>query len=244
MISIFKSKPKLSALIPDGFIDIHSHLLPGIDDGSKNLKETETLLHQLKAFGFEKCITTPHTLPEVWENTREGILQKYEETKSQLSEILQPMLHHTASEYMLDDSFIDRLQSESMLTLKDNLLLIEMSYMNPPLALKEIIFEIKQKGYKPILAHPERYLYYHKNLKAYELLKDLGVSFQMNLLSSVGYYGLSVAKAADDLLKNDFIDFVGSDVHHQKHVSSFENKIVITSETKLRKAINNNTTFI
>ena len=78
----------------------------------------------------------------------------------------------------------------------------------------------------------------------YELLKDLWVLFQMNLLSAVGYYGPSVAKAADDLLKNDFIDFVGSDVHHQKHVSSFENKIVITSETKLREAINNNTTFI
>ena len=244
MISFFKSKPKLSALIPSGFIDIHSHLLPGIDDGSKSLEETETLLQQLKVIGFEKCITTPHTLPEIWENTREGILQKFDETKSKLSECHQPMLHHTASEYMLDDSFIDRLQSEKLLTLKDDLLLIEMSYMNPTLALKEIIFEIKQKGYKPILAHPERYLYYHKNLKAYELLKDLGVLFQMNLLSAVGYYGPSVAKAADDLLKNDFIDFVGSDVHHQKHVSSFENKIVITSETKLREAINNNTTFI
>ena len=244
MISFFKSKPKLSALIPSGFIDIHSHLLPGIDDGSKSLEETETLLQQLKVIGFEKCITTPHTLPEIWENTREGILQKFDETKSQLSESHQPMLHHAASEYMLDDSFIDRLQSEKLLTLKDDLLLIEMSYMNPTLALKEIIFEIKQKGYKPILAHPERYLYYHKNLKAYELLKDLGVLFQMNLLSAVGYYGPSVAKAADDLLKNDFIDFVGSDVHHQKHVSSFENKIVITSETKLREAINNNTTFI
>ena len=244
MISIFKSKPKLSALIPSGFIDIHSHLLPGIDDGSKSLEETETLLQQLKVIGFEKCITTPHTLPEIWENTRDGILQKFDETKSQLSESHQPMLHHTASEYMLDDSFIDRLQSEKLLTLKDDLLLIEMSYMNPTLALKEIIFEIKQKGYKPILAHPERYLYYHKNLKAYELLKDLGVLFQMNLLSAVGYYGPSVAKAADDLLKNDFIDFVGSDVHHQKHVSSFENKIVITSETKLREAINNYTTFI
>ena len=244
MISIFKSKPKLSALIPSGFIDIHSHLLPGIDDGSKSLEETETLLQQLKVIGFEKCITTPHTLPEIWENTRDGILQKFDETKSQLSESHQPMLHHAASEYMLDDSFIDRLQSEKLLTLKDDLLLIEMSYMNPTLALKEIIFEIKQKGYKPILAHPERYLYYHKNLKAYELLKDLGVLFQMNLLSAVGYYGPSVAKAAEDLLKNDFIDFVGSDVHHQKHVSSFENKIVITSETKLREAINNYTTFI
>ena len=243
MISIFKSKPKLSALIPSGFIDIHSHLLPGIDDGSKSLEETETLLRQLKNIGFEKCITTPHTLPEVWENTREGILQKFDETKSQLSENLQPMLDHTASEYMLGESFIDRLQSEKLLTLKDNIVLIEMSYLNPPLALKDIIFEIQIKGYQPLLAHPERYLYYHKNLKAYELFKDSGVLFQLNLLSSVGYYGPSVAKAADYLLKNDFIDYVGSDVHHQKHVSSFESKIVITSETKLCETLKNNTAF-
>ncbi len=243
MISIFKSKPKLSALIPSGFIDIHSHLLPGIDDGSKSLEETETLLRQLKNIGFEKCITTPHTLPEVWENTRDGILQKFDETKSQLSENLQPMLDHTASEYMLGESFIDRLQSEKLLTLKDNIVLIEMSYLNPPLALKDIIFEIQIKGYQPLLAHPERYLYYHKNLKAYELFKDSGVLFQLNLLSSVGYYGPSVAKAADYLLKNDFIDYVGSDVHHQKHVSSFESKIVITSETKLCETLKNNTAF-
>jgi len=243
MISFFKSKPKLSALIPSGFIDIHSHLLPGIDDGSKSLEETETLLRQLKNIGFEKCITTPHTLPEVWENTREGIIQKFDETKSQLSENLQPMLDHTASEYMLGESFIDRLQSEKLLTLKDNIVLIEMSYLNPPLALKDIIFEIQIKGYQPLLAHPERYLYYHKNLKAYELFKDSGVLFQLNLLSSVGYYGPSVAKAADYLLKNDFIDYVGSDVHHQKHVSSFESKIVIPSEIKLCEALKNNTAF-
>ncbi len=243
MISFFKSKPKLSALIPSGFIDIHSHLLPGIDDGSKSLEETETLLRQLKVIGFEKCITTPHTLPEIWENTREGILQKFDETKSQLSENLQPMLDHTASEYMLGESFIDRLQSEKLLTLKDNIVLIEMSYLNPPLALKDIIFEIQIKGYQPLLAHPERYLYYHKNLKAYELFKDSGVLFQLNLLSTVGYYGPKVAAATDFLLKGNFIDFVGSDVHHLKHVGAFENKIMIKSEDQLRSAIERNTYF-
>ena len=243
MISFFKSKPKLSALIPSGFIDIHSHLLPGIDDGSKSLEETETLLRQLKVIGFEKCITTPHTLPEIWENTREGILQKFDETKSELSECHQPMLHHAASEYMLDDSFINRLQSEKLLTLKDDLLLIEMSYMNPPLALKDIIFEIQLKGYQPLLAHPERYLFYHQNTKMYATLKDLDVKFQLNLLSTVGYYGPKVAAATDFLLKGNFIDFVGSDVHHLKHVGAFENKIMIKSEDQLRSAIERNTYF-
>jgi tyrosine-protein phosphatase YwqE len=119
-----------------------------------------------------------------------------------------------------------------------------MSYLNPPLALKEIIFEIQLKGYEVVLAHPERYLFYHKNTKMYTTLKDLDVKFQLNLLSSVGYYGTSVSKTADFLLKENYIDFVGSDVHHMKHVASFANKLTITSEKQLRAAIERNSYFM
>ena len=118
-----------------------------------------------------------------------------------------------------------------------------MSYLNPPLALKEIIFEIQLKGYQPLLAHPERYLFYHQNTKMYQTLKDLEVKFQLNLLSAVGYYGDKVAKAADFLLKENLIDFVGSDVHHMKHVNAFENKIIIKSEKQLKTAIDRNSFF-
>jgi tyrosine-protein phosphatase YwqE len=135
------------------------------------------------------------------------------------------------------------LQTEPLLTIKDNIVLIEMSYMNPPLALKDIIFEIQLKGYQPLLAHPERYLFYHQNTKMYDKLKDLDVKFQLNLLSTVGYYGDKVATAADFLLKENLIDFVGSDVHHMKHVNAFENKIIIKSEKQLKVAIERNSFF-
>jgi tyrosine-protein phosphatase YwqE len=244
VFSIFKSKPKLSELIPEGFIDIHSHILPGIDDGAENLKQTSELLNRLNKIGFSKCIVTPHTLPEIWENTTEGIKETFESTKLQLEKPLNNMLLHAASEYMINDAFLQRLQTEPLLTLKDNYVLIEMSYMNPPLALKEIIFEIQLKGYQPLLAHPERYFFYHTNTKMYETLKKLEVQFQLNLLSSVGYHGSSVAKTAEFLLKENFIDFVGSDVHHLKHITAFENKIIIKSEKQLRDAIAKNSFFI
>ena len=244
MFSIFKSKPKLSELIPKGFIDIHSHILPGIDDGSENLAQSTELLRRLNAIGFSKCIVTPHTLPEIWENTSEGITATFNDTKLQLEEPLNNMLYRAASEYMINEAFLQRLQTEPLLTLKDNYVLIEMSYMNPPLSLKEIIFEIQLKGYQPILAHPERYLFYHNNTKMYETLKKLEVQFQLNLLSTVGYYGISVAKTADFLLKENLIDFVGSDVHHLRHVNAFENKIIIKSEKQLQKAMDKNAFFI
>jgi tyrosine-protein phosphatase YwqE len=243
VFSIFKSKPKLSELIPDGFIDIHSHILPGIDDGAENLDQSRTLLNGLKAIGVSKCIVTPHTLPEIWDTTSTGISENFQKTKLQLEAPLNAMLHHAASEYMINEAFLHRLQTEPLLTLKDNYVLIEMSYLSPPLALMEIIFEIQLKGYQPLLAHPERYLFYHNTTKMYEKLKKLEVQFQLNLLSTVGYYGSSVAKTADLLLKENFIDFVGSDVHHLKHIGAFENKIIIKSQAALQAAIERNSYF-
>ena len=240
MISFFKSKPKLADLIPAGFIDIHSHLLPGIDDGAKSIEDTSEMLLKLKSIGFEKCITTPHSLPGVWENTKEGILTSFIQTKSELPKSISEMLHITASEYMMNETFHERIQTDELLTIKDNLVLVEMSYLNPPLALLDIIFELKLKGYQPILAHPERYFFYHQNQKMYKTLKELDVLFQLNLLSVVGYYGSSVAIIADRLLKENLIDFVGSDVHHMQHVNSFQNKIIIKSEKKLIEAIERN----
>ena len=243
MFSIFKSKPKLSDLIPEVTIDIHSHLLPGIDDGATDISNTIKLLEGIRKIGFTKCILTPHTLPEIWENTSDGIKETFHTTKNNLEEPLQTMLHRAASEYMINEAFLDRLHSEPLLTIKDNIVLIEMSYMNPPLALKEIIFEIQIKGYQPLLAHPERYLFYHQDTKMYTTLKELDVKFQMNLLSSVGYYGSKVAIAADFLLKENYIDFVGTDVHHMKHIEAFENKIIVKSENQLQSAIERNSFY-
>ncbi len=243
VFSIFNSKPKLSEIIPNGYVDIHSHILPGIDDGAENMLQTTKLLDGLHKIGFSNCIVTPHTLPEIWDNTSKEIQETFYKTKDNLEDPLQSMIQSYASEYMINEAFLDRLQLESLLTIKDNIVLIEMSYLNPPLALKDIIFEIQLRGYQPLLAHPERYLFYHHNIKMYETLKELGVNFQLNLLSTVGYYGEKVAITADFLLKENLIDFVGSDVHHIKHVNAFENKIIIKSEEQLKLAIERNSFF-
>ena len=243
MIHFFKQKPTLSDLIPENYIDIHSHLLPGIDDGSKNINETIMLLEQMNAIGIRNFITTPHIMTNVWDNNQESIQKKLSETKENIN----PNLYNSfnaAAEYMLDSSFLDKIGNENILTLKDNFILVEMSYLNAPLHIYEILFEIQLAGFKPILAHPERYLFYSNNVNEYEKLKNAGCLFQLNLLSTVNYYGIKITKNAEYLLANDFIDFVGSDIHHINHIKAFSDKIKIKNSTKLEKALSNNLFFL
>lgn len=232
--------PLLSDLIPNDYVDIHSHLLPGIDDGAKDINDSKNLLEGLQKIGFAEWITTPHIFSGVWENTAEIITTTLTKTKTELH---QPKLR-AAAEYMLDSNFFDRLKKEeSLLTLKENLVLIEMSYINAPIQLYDIIFEIQLQGYKPILAHPERYLFYGNRHDEFHKLKKSGCLFQLNLLSTTGYYGLGVTKIAQKLLDDKLYDFVGSDVHHEKHINAFGSKIQVKNQANLQSIIENNRFF-
>lgn len=244
MIHFFKQKPFLRDLIPDNHVDIHSHLLPGIDDGASTIEDSISLLNQMCEIGFRNIITTPHIFTNVWNNTENSIKDKYQETFKNTVKNCDYSTLNVAAEYMIDSHFLKKLETESLLTLKDNYILVELSYLNPPINLYEIIFEIQLAGYKPILAHPERYLYYHFEFKEYEKLKKAGCSFQLNLLSTVDYYGKNITKTTDKLLSNDFYNFVGSDIHHQNHINSFSNKVTIKNIEKLNQAINNNLFFV
>jgi tyrosine-protein phosphatase YwqE len=115
--------------------------------------------------------------------------------------------------------------------------------MNPPVQLYDILFQLKSRGYDIVLAHPERYNFYHQNEEAYKKLKRAGCKFQMNLLSVTGYYGNHVLEAANHLLGSDMIDFVGSDIHHVRHIKAFENKVQIKNVQNFEKAIQNNQFF-
>ncbi len=243
MLSLFKSKPKLSELIPSGYVDIHSHVLPGIDDGAQKIKDAEFLLESMIDFGFSKVITTPHTMKNVWDNTTETIKNAHYLVQNELPELSKKVALNCASEYFLDENLMQLIQQERLLTLKDNFILIEMSYLNAPIQLYDFIFELQLKGYQLVLAHPERYNYFHSNKKEFEKLKKAGCLFQLNLLSSVGYYGKDVAQTADKLLENNMIDFVGSDIHHQHHIAAFQNKIIIKNQKEFEKAITNNQFF-
>jgi protein-tyrosine phosphatase len=239
-----KSKPLLKDVIPIDYVDIHSHLLPSIDDGAKTIHDSINLLTRLSDIGVTQFITTPHIINSVWNNTRESIEMTYNSTIETLNNEGVKVILNTAAEYMMDSFFFDLLKKEKpLLTLKDNYVLVEMSYLNPPLQLYDLIFEIQIAGYKPILAHPERYLFYYNNFNEFEKLKKAGCLFQLNLLSTVGYYGNVVTSITEKLLQKEMYDFVGSDVHHENHVNAFSNKILLKNHSDLSLPLSQNSFF-
>ena len=243
MFSLFKSKPTLKDLIPDNHIDIHSHLLPGIDDGAKNFEDTLRLTKALQAIGVSEFITTPHIIQHVWDNTSEEILLKKEATVLRLEKNEINVPFRAAAEYLMDDQFVRLFESGQLLTLKDNYVLVEMSYINAPIQLYSILFDLQVAGYIPVLAHPERYLFYQNNFNEYAKLKKAGCLFQLNLLSIVGYYGAGITKIAEQLLQNGMYNYVGSDVHHDNHIAAFDLKVPLKDLVPLHEAIANNQFF-
>lgn len=243
MFFFFKNKPTLKDLIPDNYIDIHSHLLPGVDDGAQTIATTLQLMKSLKEIGFSEIITTPHTLSHVWENTKEGILLVKKQTLLELKKQDMHIPLRAASEYMMDENFVKLFQNDTLLTLKDRYVLVEMTYSNAPLQLYSILFDLQVAGYIPVLAHPERYSFFHSNFDNYQKLKRVGCLFQLNLLAVVGYYGESIAKVAEQLLQKGMYDFVGSDVHHDKHVAAFGEKVKLKELLALQEVITNNQYF-
>jgi len=239
LISLFRQKPLLKELIAHWQVDIHSHLLPSIDDGAQNAEISESLLLKLQSFGIKKWLVTPHVLTNVWENTPQIIKEAEKLLKAHLDSKGINLDIHAAAEYLMDYAFMEKLSNEKLLPLKENLVLVEMSYINPPIQLFEILYELQLQGYVPVLAHPERYQFYHNQSKYYEKLKKAGCYFQANLASAVGYYGKGVSTCLDELLKQDMIDFVGSDTHHQRHLDSFTQKVNIKNYQKLELVVEN-----
>ena len=243
MLFFKKPRTRLADLIPDGYVDIHSHLLPGIDDGSKDEQNSLDLLNSLKGYGFGQFITTPHVLTGVYNNTRTGITGVEATTKKFLE--AQGITHpfKAAAEYLMDDTFLKLIKNEPLLTLKDDYVLVEMSYLNPPMQLYDCIFEMQLAGYKPVLAHPERYMFYHFKQEEYTKLKRAGCLFQVNLLSLTGYYGKPVFEIAQKLLNENMIDFTGSDTHHERHTEAYKNPVLLKNTEPLIKALNKNSLF-
>ena len=224
MFSIFKKKQQpLISLFTSNYIDIHSHLLPDLDDGAENMEASVALLKRMQSFGINNFVFTPHVIGGVWENSSELISKRLDEFRVHLKMLgIEVSTMRAAAEYMLDDNFIKILNSEKLRPIKDTTVLVELSYLNAPYNVYEILFEVQLKGYQPLLAHPERYSFYHQDFNEYYKLKDAGCQFQLNLLSLSDYYGKNVQKIATRLLEEKMIDFVGSDVHHQRHLEALE----------------------
>jgi tyrosine-protein phosphatase YwqE len=243
MLSLFKSKPLLKDLIPDNYIDIHSHILPGIDDGAKTFEDSLYLTTALQSFGTTQFITTPHIIRHFWENNNQNIKANEEVTRNELQKnnVMAPF--KAAAEYMMDDYFVSLFQTGKLLTLKDNYVLVEMSYINPPIQLYSILFDLQVAGYIPVLAHPERYVFFHDNFEEYKKLINAGCLLQLNLLAVVGYYGEGIARISEKLLQNGMYSFVGSDAHHKNHIAAFHQKIRIKDPAPLKEVLKNNQFF-
>ena len=200
--------------------DIHSHILPGLDDGSPDIETSLQLLQSLSDAGIHKFICTPHIIGDMYRNTPETINNALSKLKKALQENGLSMEIGAGAEYMMDDHFLELLRNkEPLMKLTKNYILTELSYSTAPEKLEKISFEININNYQPLMAHPERYPYYHHNYDAYHRMKELGFLLQVNLLSLTGYYGKNVAKAAKFILENKLADFVGTDLHHFNHLN-------------------------
>ena len=220
MFSFFKKKGPSETLRLK--VDLHSHLIPAIDDGSQSMEESLSLLKGIKALGYQKVITTPHIMADAYRNTPKIIGEGLEKLREAAAKEGIEVAIDAAAEYYLDDGFIDLLEQGEVMTVNGKYLLFETSYVSKPLQTEEMIFEITSAGYTPIMAHPERYRYIKEPMKEYSRFKELGVLFQVNLNSFGGHYGRSAKILADFLSAQGMIDFLGSDIHHQKHIDSLQ----------------------
>ena len=198
--------------------DLHSHMLPAIDDGSSSLEESINMLRAMQDAGYSKVITTPHIMVDVYRNTPKIVREKLELLREEADSNGLNIEIDAAAEYYLDDGFLEHLNSGDLLSFGDDYLLFETSYMDRPINMEDMIFEIQSAGFKPVLAHPERYRYINDMEVEYSKLKDLGVLFQLNLNSLIGGYGKSAKQKAEFLIKKGFVSFLGSDAHGLKHI--------------------------
>lgn len=211
-------------------LDFHNHLLPGIDDGSPNVETSIALFHGLKSLGFTEVICSPHIIADTHPNNDETIGNAAKLLKSGAHEAGVDLDFRYAAEYMMDDTFQHLIATKQpLLTIHGKRVLVEFSYIQKPSRVENFSFDLQIQGYEPVLAHPERYIYYHKQLGFYEHLKDLGFELQLNLLSLTPYYGKEVQKVAHHLLKNGMYDFACTDMHHERHLEAMQHHFTADS---------------
>ncbi|NLH49822.1 MAG: hypothetical protein GX444_14670 [Myxococcales bacterium] len=200
-----------------GYIDMHTHLLPGFDDGAKEAAESLEILFQARQAGFDGIAVTPHVMVGVYEPTRaavdEAIRLLLERTRLEMP----GLVLHPGAEYYLDDHFYQRLEAGRIDPLAGGThVLVELPLLKLPPLTKEFAFRIRIKGFVPILAHPERYADVGREPRLAEMLTHAGYRLQINLGSLTGMYGRKARKAAEWMLKHELVDFVGSDAHTPK----------------------------
>ncbi len=213
--------------------DMHSHLIPGIDDGAQTLEESIILVKRMVDFGFKKLVTTPHIMADYYRNTTSGILKGLDQLREELLRQGIEVELEAAAEYYLDETFESRLRKGDILTIGGSYLLFELSFINYPQNLYHIIAEIRNKGYVPVLAHPERYSYFATDIENYQQLQAAGCYLQLNTTSLTGFYGKTAKKAGEELVDNYLVSFIGTDLHKLKHAQMLEEALPLPHVRKL-----------
>lgn len=198
---------------------MHNHILFGIDDGSQTIENSVIMARQFVDAGYREIVATPHIMGEYYPNNKEIIQDRKEKLEKALQEQSIPLKLHFAAEHYIDEGLLEKIRNkEELLSFHNRHILVETSFLNKPVFFNQIIFDLKTLGYTPVFAHPERYVYLHDNYAAAEQILDLGVKFQVNLMSLVGYYSPMVKKFAQWLIKHGHYSFLGTDAHSVDHL--------------------------
>ena len=211
--------------------DMHSHVLPGIDDGAQNVEESIFLIKKMMALGIKKIIATPHVMIDYYRNDADSIGNALTTLKAALKEQNIDIDISAAAEHYFDETFEKRIEDRKVFTMGDNYALFELSFVIQPPNLIPIIQKMKDAGYKPILAHPERYSY--MDIEQMKTIRSWGCDLQLNTISLSGYYGKHAKRIAEEMIDNQMVDFISSDMHHPRHASAFENTLSMPHLEKL-----------
>lgn len=206
--------------------DMHSHFLPGVDDGARTMDESLAMLRKMQEFGYQKCILTPHIKMDMYPNSEADLQVRFLELTQAMDAAGLTIRVELAAEYYLDDHFLNRLENTPLLSFgPQRYVLVEFSFVNAPVFELETFQRIIDKGYTPILAHFERYVYFHGSIASAETYRAMGVNIQLNLNSLTGHYGPDVKKQAERMLDLFTVDFVGTDAHRMDHLVLLENHL-------------------
>ena len=219
---------------------MHSHLLPGLDDGAADLQASLKLIRSLHEMGFKKFWCTPHIMSDFYRNDASSIMPALESVREALKAEGIPVEVYAAAEYYLDDGFIKKLADEKLLTLGEKHLLFEVSYINAPENIDKVIFDMQLKGYRPIMAHPERYPFWYRDFEKYKTFRDQGVLLQVNMNSLSGYYGPDAKAIALKMVDEGIVDLLGTDCHHERHLEGLRKGL---KEPAMRKLLEQTSLF-
>jgi tyrosine-protein phosphatase YwqE len=235
IFSLFKRKKSQADYASPLTADMHSHLLPGIDDGAADFDQSIALIQRMVDLGYKKLIMTPHVMGDFYKNTPEIIFDKLDKLSDIVKNVGLEIELGAAAEYYLDESFMERLQKqEQLLTFGDRYVLFETSFMNPSPYTDSAVFQMQSLGYRPVLAHPERYTYFFDNPQKLFELHEKGVLLQVNLNSLVGYYSKPSKLLAEKLIAERRVSFLGSDCHGERHLHALKE---VQATDSYRKAL-------